>query len=261
MTGELSALLFATVLAAVGLFGAIGALLPFRFLYRVLSTGVTDPDTVCSGAVATTGNVEVASETVRAPLSKAECVGYVVQREVKHRNANNLFNLLSADWRSKDTYFELCPLYLADGDGQARVKFTAPGSSSTAPNSAGSNLQIGSVSEVEYDGHEPAPPAVRETLGPVSDVERSVSDVSVDSGPHRYTEWRIEPGDRYYALGYGDDSGREPVVRISVDDDTLVDLNANSVPRLFGYLALRFLTAALIAAVGFGGAYLLWSAA
>lgn len=261
MTGEPFALLFAAALVVVGLFGVLALLRSLLFIVRLLATGLSDVRDVGPEPVATVGEVEAADETVRAPLTKAECVGYVVQREVKHRRANNLFNWIISDWRTKDTYLELAPMYLADDGGRVRVEFTARGGSSTTPNSAGSNLQIGAVSEAEYDGHESAPAAVRETLGPVSDVERSVADAGVDAGPHRYTEWRIEPGDRYYALGHGDDSGREPVVRTSIDRDALVDLDANSVPRLLGYLALRLLTGVAIAAVGFGGAYLLWSAA
>lgn len=252
--------LLAGIFALVGLLGILGVLQPVRLLQTLISTGVSESDAVGSDRVGIIGTVESNDSLVRAPLSGRECVGYVVDREVKHRTGGTGFGLLFPRWHRKDVRYEFPSLYLAGGQGPVRVEFDGDGDSwqTQVPDGLFSNVQLGADERVRCKGDEPTPEAVRPVIGSVPNVSSAGSVFGIGSHPHRYTEWRFEPGDRLYVLGHGVDDESEPTVRTRIDDDVLIDLESNGRLRLLGLLAVRLLTAGALASFGFGAVFVLW---
>ncbi|WP_440006370.1 hypothetical protein [Halomicrococcus sp. SG-WS-1] len=248
------------IFGLVGLVGVVGLLSFLSSLQTVLSTGVSPPDALGTGRVAVIGEVEATDSPVRAPLSGEECVGYVLDREVKHRTGGTGVGLLVPRWHRKDVHYELPPTYLADVEGdRVRVQFDADVESwrTPVPDELFSNVQLGVDDRTRYDEDASPPEAVHGILGDVPDVSSAGSVFGVGSHPHRYTEWRLEPGDRLYLLGHAHDDASEPTIRARIDEDVLVDLGANSRLRLLGLLTARFLATGALAAFGLGGAIVL----
>ncbi|UPV76334.1 hypothetical protein M0R89_19420 (plasmid) [Halorussus limi] len=244
------------IFVLVGLLGIVGLLQPLRLVQTVVSTGVSAPNELGHGREAVIGTLEADDSTVRAPVSGTECVGYVLAREVKHRTSATGIGLLLPRWYRKDVHYELPPMSLADGDcGRVRVEFDTDVESwrEPVPNGLFSNLQFGSEERRRYDESESPSDAVRSVLGEPSEVSSPWFVFGIGSHPHRYTEWRLEEGDRLYLLGHTDDATR-PTVRERIDEITLLDLNANSRLRLVGLLVVRFVAAGALAAFGFGAA-------
>ena len=245
----------------IGLVGVVGLLLSSHLLQTVLSTGVSRPSELGPGRVAVIGDVEATDAPIRAPLSGKECIGYVLDREVKHRTGGPGVGLLVPRWHRKNVHYELPTTYLADGNGdRVRIDFDTDVESwrAPAPDELFSNLQLGADDRTRYDESDSPPEAVRSLLGDAPDVSSGGAAFGLGSHPHRCTEWRLEPGNRLYLLGYTDDDAPEPAIRVRIDDDVLVDLGTNNRLRLVGLLAVRFLGAGALAAFGFGVAFVLW---
>lgn len=255
------ALILTAVFVLVGLVGVVGLLISSRLLQTVLSTSVSRPSELGSGRVAVVGDVEATAAPIHAPLSGKECIGYVLDREVKHRTGGTGVGLLVPRWHRKNVHYELPTMYLADENGdRVRVDFDTDVESwrAPAPDELFGNLQLGAHDRTRYDETDSPAEAIRNLLGDVPNVSSGGAVFGLGSHPHRYTEWRLEPGDRLYLLGCTDDDAPEPAIRVRIDDDVLVDLGANSRLRLVGLLAVRFLGSGALAAFGFGVAFVLW---
>lgn len=81
---------FFGALGVAGLYVLLGSL---NLLRKVAFTRVSRPGSVDPGRAEVVGRVEPASEPVIAPLSGAECVGYVLRQEVHRKRAGTAVSL------------------------------------------------------------------------------------------------------------------------------------------------------------------------
>ncbi|RKD88946.1 hypothetical protein ATJ93_3766 [Halopiger aswanensis] len=252
-------LILSAIFILVGLVGLTGVALSLRSVQTMVSTGVNPLDALGSGRVAAVGEIEAAESTVRAPLSGEVCAGYILTREVKHRTGGTGLGLLVPRWHRKDGHYDLPPLYLADDTGCVRLEFDTDVASwrRSVPDELYSDLRLGIDDRVAFDETSPPPEAVHDVLGDVPDVSSAGAVFGIGSNPHRYTEWRLEPGDRLYVLGRSEDSASEATIRLRIDDDMLVDVDATSRVRWLGLVGIRFLAASAFAGFGFGTALVL----
>lgn len=252
-------LILSAICILVGLIGLTGVALSLRSVQTMVSTGIEPLDDLGSGRVAAVGETEAAESTVRAPLSGKECAGYILTREVKHRTGGTGLGLLVPRWHRKDIHYDLPPLYLADETGRIRLEFDTDVASwrRPIPDELYSDLQLGINERVTFDETSPPPEAVHDVLGDVPDVSSSGLVFGIGSNPHRYTEWRLEPGNRLYVLNRTEDSSPETTIRLRIDDDMVIDLDATSRVRWLGLVGVRFLAAAALAGFGFGIVFVL----
>jgi hypothetical protein len=153
------------------------------------------------------GRVRPVTDTVTAPLSGEECVGYVVAQEQYLRAGGTPFRR----WRGHVVARE-CPAFAVDDTGtRLRVRPTSFTHDDAELVAFGSGELPGSVysdwrlrrdeQSRRYDASERVPESVVELLG--------LGGVSVDAD-HRYVEWRIERGDDLLVVGRRE--ARDPTV-------------------------------------------------
>jgi len=247
-------LILSALFVLVGLVGLIGVILSVRSFRTVFSAGISRLDGLESGRVGVVGEVEARQGLIDAPLSGKKCVGYVLDREVKHRSGGTGLGLLFPQWHPKSIHFQLPPMHLTNESGDVRLEFETDVSDWRRPDPNGlySDFRPGVDDRIRFQEASSPPEAVQDILGDVPDVSSAGAVWGSGSNPHRYTEWRLEPGDEVYVLGRASSDATEPVVQVRIDDDVLLNYDSTSRFRLLGLYSLRLLAALSLAVFGFG---------
>ncbi|WP_418284174.1 hypothetical protein [Halorubrum sp. DTA46] len=220
---------------AIGWYG----LRPLAVIPRVLGADVRDPSEVTdAGAVVCRGIANKSSETLRAPFTGSQCLGF--EFEVTERQPFGI----GVPWFQ--AYLD---------DGVATRQFTLDGSSETitvVPSAK--RFALDTESTVITVGARETPPErikqfvdVRDELEPVAGWVRAVPGL----GARRYVERRIDPGEEYLIAGRTERRQNEVVL---AGDLVITDRS----PRGLALARLRtaafpVVIASIFVAVGLGG--------
>lgn len=234
--------------------GAIGLLTPVRSFRRLLRSRRTALADVGEGLVAVHGTATQRTETVEAPLTGEPCLGYVVDQELRYRSGKHVAALRKT-WRRERALARVVPFGLADGTATLRVEpdnverdWRTP-----IPGDWSSDVRLRRTSRQSFPPTEDAPDHIRELFGAAEPSAFAV--IGGSSVPHRYTEWRLDPGVDLFVTGTVTTEDGQPVLRHPVGDEFLVDRSEASLRSFYGLLVIRWFIAVGLLVIGGG---ILW---
>jgi len=164
-------------------------LIKIRNLVAIWRAGETDIEALSSGIHGVAGTADVHRETVTAPLSGQECLGYEV--EIQNQRVQNE----SSDTVHKVT--EAVPFIVRDGTGELLVD----------PGDEPHGLRFEDTIEEEVEATESLPPQFESYLNELDDVDHEAYDsgdgflARFDASTHVFWERRLDVGEETYVLG------------------------------------------------------------
>jgi len=169
-----------------------------RETVRVATASTPGSDAGEGAVVRARGVVEATAGTVTAPLSGRECIGYVLAQQQRYA-----VGALVKRWHSGHTEATVREFALDGPAGRTRID----PSSTLSPNAPATILELGKHPPGSVYSDLSLP---RSTTSRVLPVDESPPAAVADafqrglpepSNPHRYREWRVEPGDDLAVVG------------------------------------------------------------
>lgn len=192
------------IVGVVGLWSLVAFVAAVRLLFRVAVTSPDALDSLEPGRAAVAGTLAPEDGgRVTAPLSGERCAGYLLLREVY--DYHGTVGIIKR-WQTHGVDRDVDPFVVDDGSASARVdpgwrsnesdplsgtRFGLTGNST--PDDLFSNLRLSRDASLKCAPTERPPASVLDALGERHESYRDC--------PHRYSEWRLDPGDDLYVLG------------------------------------------------------------
>jgi hypothetical protein len=242
----LSALITGAVGVVFTIIGGIGLVLPLRTLRRLL-VEANRPADAATGVVGVHGTAQTATETVRAPVSEADCLVYIVEQQLRYGSTRNLL-AFRRRWRREDADSALVSFDVGGDAGRLRVETTPIDRSWRVPDPDGwwSDVRLVRSAQATYAAAEEMPPAVTDHFEPpVPDDYAARSDNRV---PHRYVEWRLDPGREVHLSGQRE-SHDAPLCH-TFGDELMLDRATTTRWELAATVSVRWLGAAFLCGLG-----------
>jgi hypothetical protein len=242
----LSTLITEVVGVVFTIIGVIGMVLPLRTL-RGLVVDANRPAEVTTGVVGVHGTAQTATETVRAPVSEADCLGYIVEQQLCYGSTRNLLSFRRR-WRREEADSALVSFDICGDAGRLRIDTTPIDRSWRVPNPDGwwSDVRLVRSAQATYAASEEVPSAVADRFEtPIPDDYAARSDSRVS---HRYVEWRLDPGREVYLSGQRE--SHDAPLRHTFGDELMLDSATTTRRELAATLSVRWLGAAFLCGLG-----------
>jgi len=208
--------LFLAVFVLIGVALVVYGLANLRTYLTLKSTTTTDAHAVGSGFVEIEGEATPARETLEAPFSGVQCLGYEFEVE-EYRHDDD-----GSNWHTRASGDRVVPFTIRDETGAVGVQPT------------GENLSVERNYRTVVGPDDRPPERVQAFLDAQDDLDHDtamfdVAGISVGGDKLRFTERRLDAGETAYAAGRAD-----ATTAVDGETPTVVDDGAGVLDDLVG---------------------------